>query len=190
MKDCAVIKPDFANVMKFSTCLGAFSGKNTMSMSPNFVLIVALGPFVTSAFPTGALSAAKRVPIPSNRLPPSTHVTATILTKIRLCIMCLPGVITNLMAQSSYHGDRIKPLIVGGPVSPPVVLPLSCFGRIPHRRLLPESTVPPQMISGGRAPFREQSHSGAMCHAAFDTTPETVSCSRPLQAVPVARQYA
>ena len=48
-----------------------------MSMSPNFVLIMALEPFAPSAFPSGALSAAKRAPIPSNRLPLSRSVTAT-----------------------------------------------------------------------------------------------------------------
>ena len=51
-----------------------------MSMSPNFVLIMALGPFASSAFPLEPCQAAKRAPIPSNRLPPSTSVTATIFT--------------------------------------------------------------------------------------------------------------
>src|SRR5262245_46812386 len=131
--------------MKFSTCLGALSGKKTMSISPNFVLIMALGPFTDSALPTGILSVAKRVPIPSNRLPPNTHVTATILTKICLCIVCLPGIITDLIAKSSYHGDQIRPLTVEGPVSPPVVPPLSYFCQIPLPQLHPESTAPPQM---------------------------------------------
>src|SRR5512142_1522593 len=66
--------------MKFSTCLGALSGKNAISISPNFVLMMALGAFAE------VFSAANRAAAPKNHAPHKTKHTALMMT-VRLCIM-------------------------------------------------------------------------------------------------------
>src|ERR1044071_8030471 len=45
--------------MKFSTCFGALSGKNLISMSPNFVLMIARGAALPASARGAGLSAAK-----------------------------------------------------------------------------------------------------------------------------------
>src|SRR5439155_149589 len=67
--------PDFASVMKFSTCFGASFGKNLISISPNFVLMSACGSicgppvgFLSSTAPTMLL-----VPITNSAKTISVH---------------------------------------------------------------------------------------------------------------------
>src|SRR6478736_5001116 len=98
--------------MKFSTCLGALSGKNAISISPNFVLMMALGTFAET------FSAAIRAPAPKNHAPHKTKHTALMMT-VRLCIM-------SSFRSNSACGFIIIPWRSGS----------GLLQRLPRRRLL------------------------------------------------------